>query len=103
MPKLGDVIAPRLELLEQVNAEGVINTVFPTGMCTDVAWLERMLGEATADAVLIPDWLGTNVLNATPTREISPGERKPGRPGAHTSYTKIGLTDQAAAFVAGRV
>lgn len=78
MPKLGDVIAPRLVSLEQVNAEGVINTVFPTGVCTDVAWRERMLGKATADAVLIPDWLGTNVLNATPTREISPGERKPG-------------------------
>jgi hypothetical protein len=82
MPKLGDAVVPRLEFEGQLNAEGVINTVFPTGVFTGVAWRERMLGKATADAVLIPDWLGTNVLNATPTRQISPGERMPGRPNA---------------------
>ena len=60
MPKLGDAAAlPRSEVAEQLNDDGVINAGFPTGECRGRRLHEQTLGEVTAKAVLIPDWLGS--------------------------------------------
>jgi hypothetical protein len=57
MAKLGESLTRRAAVAEQRRA-GLINVEFPTAV-SRTCWHEQMLGEATADAVLIPDWLNS--------------------------------------------
>ena len=58
MAKLGESVARRADVAEQRRDAGLINVEFPTAV-SRTCWHEQMLGEATADAVLIPDWLNS--------------------------------------------
>ncbi|CAN5195321.1 hypothetical protein BH11ACT7_BH11ACT7_27780 [soil metagenome] len=58
MPKLGESETRRVVVAEQRRDAGLINVEF-LGAVAQTYWHEQLLGEVTADAVLIPDLLNS--------------------------------------------
>ncbi|CAN5888889.1 hypothetical protein BH10ACT9_BH10ACT9_35700 [soil metagenome] len=69
--KLGESVARRAEVAEEQRRDaGLVNVEFPRTV-SRTCWHEQMLGEATADAVLIPDW-----LNSQRQQRYTPGDHE---------------------------
>jgi hypothetical protein len=79
MPKLGDAVLAGPEVAEQLNDDGVIKVGFPTGECRGRGRHEQTLGEFTAKAVLIPDWLGSQRRQRYTAQSLVAGRATGGR------------------------